>query len=351
MIKKTLPAKSVSNGRRRINNSNSKNSVISKRRKRVLNIRNKFTPEGRRGNVNSRNNQNHNQNQYHNQYDIQYENKISRNENLNSISDEEINYDFKQENEYSDNEGSFFQENIKINKEKENLEKGGYKIIYSKSQTKNGIKTHDSNTNNIVTYSDNSDSEEENVKENEILQILKLRKNEFNKNKNNIEILSNNRNNKHPVTKEIKTTIPWVTHKTIESLGIIKLHYEILDFFNLLKAREEENSLRMKTFNLFNDLIKNKWPNWNVELFGSFPNNIHLPDSDIDVVVLKENITHHKNFNSYIKDSIISESGQLNMIYLELIKKGFVDEIRMVDAKVPIIKIKCKQTQIRMDIT
>jgi predicted nucleotidyltransferase len=148
-----------------------------------------------------------------------------------------------------------------------------------------------------------------------------------------------------------KSNVPWVSEKTIESLGIVKLHYEILDFFHLIKATDEENTLRVKTFNLFNRLIKNKWPNWNVELFGSFPNNIHLPDSDIDVVVLKENITSHSNFNSYIKDSVISEGGQLNLIYREILTKGFVDEIRYVDAKVPIIKIKCKETQVRMDIS
>lgn len=163
------------------------------------------------------------------------------------------------------------------------------------------------------------------------------------------QYLMNIINNKKLETN--KSNIPWVTQKTIDTTGILKLHYEILDFFNLIKPKEEENSIRLKTFNLFKNLVNSKWPNWNVEMFGSFPTNIHLPDSDIDAVVFKENISTHKSFNSYIRDSIISESDQLNDIYRELMRRNFVDDIRYVDARVPIVKIRCKSTQVRMDIT
>lgn len=258
----------------------------------------------------------------------------------------------------SDDNYSYFDdmEQERIREDKEN----GYKLVFSKNHgnlpprkppsSKNSVSDSIINPNTTDILPLPSDDEKE------ILNILKNRKD-----------LSNMQDTENNTTKKIfehklrtqkinkslstpKTNVPWVSDKTIESRGIVKLHYEILDFFNLIKATDEENNLRVKTFNMFNKLIKNKWPNWNVELFGSFPNNIHLPDSDIDVAVLKENITSLNNFNSYIKDSVISEGGQLNLIYREILK-GFVDEIRYVDAKVPIIKIKCKETQVRMDIS
>ena len=163
------------------------------------------------------------------------------------------------------------------------------------------------------------------------------------------------------ITNKLKTSQipPWVTSRTKENIGIVKLHYEILDFYNFIKPVEEENLLRVKTFKLFTQMIKRKWPNWKVEMFGSFPNNIHLPDSDLDVVVIKESKLNSLNefgfgnrkFSSMLKDSLISESDHLDLIYSELLKTGFVDEIRYVEAKVPIIKIKCKATQVMRDIS
>jgi DNA polymerase sigma len=154
------------------------------------------------------------------------------------------------------------------------------------------------------------------------------------------------------LNKNQKSTPPWVKERTKENIGLIKLHYEIIDFYNFIKPTDSENNLRVKTFSLFENLIKNRWPQWRIELFGSFAKNIHLPDSDIDVVVLKYSADSSPQSLFYSsQDSYLSESKQLDLIYFEILNKKFADEIRMVDAKVPIIKMRCRQTGVRMDIS
>ncbi len=157
---------------------------------------------------------------------------------------------------------------------------------------------------------------------------------------------------KEVLKKNYRAIPPWVKERTKENVGFVKLHYEIIDFYNFIKPTDEENSLRVKTFTIFENLIKNRWPQWRVELFGSFAKKIHLPDSDIDVVVFKFSADSSPQSLFYSsKDSYLSESKQLDLIYFELLNKKFADEIRMVEAKVPIIKVRCRQTGVRMDIS
>ena len=69
---------------------------------------------------------------------------------------------------------------------------------------------------------------------------------------------------------------------------MLKLHYEIIDFYNFMAPTDQEDLLKKETVSYFKNLIKNNWPNWKVKTFGSFPNKLHLPDSDIDLVVISE---------------------------------------------------------------
>jgi non-canonical poly(A) RNA polymerase PAPD5/7 len=154
-----------------------------------------------------------------------------------------------------------------------------------------------------------------------------------------------------------KENHPWLREKTLNQTGPLRLHFEIMDFYNYIKPKDDEK--RELTIDLFKQIIRRKWPAWQVKVFGSYPNSIHLADSDIDLVVIKNKTLTDMNKDSNfineiynkITDYTLSESEMLRLIYREISLTDFASEMRFVDAKVPIIKIKCKQTGINMDIS
>jgi non-canonical poly(A) RNA polymerase PAPD5/7 len=190
---------------------------------------------------------------------------------------------------------------------------------------------------------------------------FKQRKNNFSKEEEKgFKIVFSRKEKNDVVTKKDKeivknnknlSDVPWIREKTKEYSGILRLHHEIIDFYYFIKPTGEESKNRHETINLLRTLINDKWPHWKIKIFGSFPNDLHLPNSDIDVVIFKQESVNLKNLFSSAKDSILSDTSQLQMIYRELLTKNFVSEIRYVDAKVPIIKATCKQTWVNMDIS
>ena len=53
---------------------------------------------------------------------------------------------------------------------------------------------------------------------------------------------------------------PWIkpNSKSLITNGMLKLHYEILDFCEFIKLTPEEKNLREKTFNYFKSIIEAK---------------------------------------------------------------------------------------------
>jgi DNA polymerase sigma len=90
---------------------------------------------------------------------------------------------------------------------------------------------------------------------------------------------------------------------------------------------------------ILKDLIKQNFPELKVKKFGSFPNKIHLPDSDVDIVVLSD------------KDNVpLDQTKILKKITQKLIDNNLVDFIKIIEARVPIIRATLKETKINMDI-
>ena len=133
---------------------------------------------------------------------------------------------------------------------------------------------------------------------------------------------------------------PWITDKTKSLRGMIKLHQEILDFYEFIKPTSEEDKLRDITIRRLKELIKEEFPNWKVKKFGSFPNKIHLPDSDVDIVILPN---HQESSEGQLKI--------LKKILKKLVKNDFVDYIKLIEARVPIIRATLKETKISIDIS
>ena len=129
---------------------------------------------------------------------------------------------------------------------------------------------------------------------------------------------------------------PWLTNRTRKMRGMLKLHYEILDFYDFIKPTEEEDELRTRTFDILKNLIDEINPNWKVKMFGSFPNKIHLPDSDIDLIVLT--------------DDESEATRVLKKVAKKLKDSDSVSFINLIDARVPIVKAQIKETGINVDI-
>lgn len=136
----------------------------------------------------------------------------------------------------------------------------------------------------------------------------------------------------------IRKSYPWIKRKTEKLRGIFKLHQEILDFYEFIKPTAEEDEFRAKTVKIVKNLILAEWPDWTVKEFGSFPNKIHLPDSDVDIIVLTG------------KESSADQNKILKKITKILVQADCVDYIQLIGARVPIIKATLKETKINLDI-
>eukprot|EP00340_Litonotus_pictus_P011694 CAMPEP_0170535868 /NCGR_PEP_ID=MMETSP0209-20121228/101835_1 /TAXON_ID=665100 ORGANISM="Litonotus pictus, Strain P1" /NCGR_SAMPLE_ID=MMETSP0209 /ASSEMBLY_ACC=CAM_ASM_000301 /LENGTH=403 /DNA_ID=CAMNT_0010837175 /DNA_START=1613 /DNA_END=2824 /DNA_ORIENTATION=- len=133
--------------------------------------------------------------------------------------------------------------------------------------------------------------------------------------------------------------VPWMTDDIKNSDGVIKLSKEIIEFTKLVEPTKEENLLREKTLSILKGIFKAEFPGWKVKAFGSYPVNLHLPDSDIDIVIIPD------SHSTYSEDQVF------NKIDLILKRKKLVKYCQIIKAKVPILKAIINETSINVDIT
>ena len=135
---------------------------------------------------------------------------------------------------------------------------------------------------------------------------------------------------------------PWITKKSLsqKNRGILKLHFEIIEFYNFIKPTKKENEIRIKTFKEIKNIINNTWPNWKLAIYGSFATDLNLPDSDIDILILPD-----------INESKNSEENILKKISDVFIKENKFSYIEVIKARTPIIKSTLKETNINIDIS
>uniref|UniRef100_A0A8C0IH29 Terminal nucleotidyltransferase 4B n=1 Tax=Bubo bubo TaxID=30461 RepID=A0A8C0IH29_BUBBB len=120
-------------------------------------------------------------------------------------------------------------------------------------------------------------------------------------------------------------------------MKIIYLHEEIIDFYKYMSPRPEEERMRMEVVNRIENVIKELWPNADVQIFGSFKTGLYLPTSDIDLVV----------FGKW-------ETLPLWTLEEALRKHNVADEnsVKVLDkATVPIIKLTDSFTEVKVDIS
>lgn len=64
------------------------------------------------------------------------------------------------------------------------------------------------------------------------------------------------------------------------------LHQEIEHFFRYMSPTDAEHKIRAEVIARIEKIIKTKWPEAQVEVFGSYRTGLYLPTSDIDLVVI-----------------------------------------------------------------
>uniref|UniRef100_A0A671LV66 Terminal nucleotidyltransferase 4A n=1 Tax=Sinocyclocheilus anshuiensis TaxID=1608454 RepID=A0A671LV66_9TELE len=135
--------------------------------------------------------------------------------------------------------------------------------------------------------------------------------------------------------EDIYTGTPWKSRNYSE--GIVGLHEEIKDFYEYISPRPEEDHMRLEVVARIQRVIKDLWPNAEVQVFGSFSTGLYLPTSDIDLVV----------FGHW-------ETLPLWTLEEALRKRKIADEnsVKVLDkATVPIIKLTDLHTEVKVDIS
>ncbi|XP_017948967.1 terminal nucleotidyltransferase 4B isoform X2 [Xenopus tropicalis] len=128
---------------------------------------------------------------------------------------------------------------------------------------------------------------------------------------------------------------PWKTRTYSEE--VIGLHEEIMDFYKYMSPRPEEEKMRMEVVNRIENVIKELWPNADVQIFGSFKTGLYLPTSDIDLVVFGkwENLPLWTLEEALRKHKVADENS-----------------VKVLDkATVPIIKLTDSFTEVKVDIS
>lgn len=133
----------------------------------------------------------------------------------------------------------------------------------------------------------------------------------------------------------VSSWTPWKTRKY--NPGVLGLHEEIMDFYNFMSPRPEEEAMRKEVVNRIERIIKELWPTSDVQIFGSFSTGLYLPTSDIDLVV----------FGKW-------ERPPLHELEQALRKHNVAEpfSIKVLDkATVPIIKLTDQETEVKVDIS
>ncbi|CAH0550289.1 unnamed protein product [Brassicogethes aeneus] len=150
-----------------------------------------------------------------------------------------------------------------------------------------------------------------------------------------------NRTNNRPASRHNRLIndgeCPWRAENYPYLKGVMGLHEEIEHFYNYMSPTDVEHKLRAEVVSRIEKVILSKWPDAQVEVFGSYRTGLYLPTSDIDLVVI----------------------GKWTNLPLRTLEQEFLDNniaqdnsIKVLDkASVPIVKLVDRKTEIKVDIS
>ncbi|XP_072269467.1 uncharacterized protein [Pyxicephalus adspersus] len=128
---------------------------------------------------------------------------------------------------------------------------------------------------------------------------------------------------------------PWKSKEY--GAGIQGLHEEIIDFYDFISPRPEEAAMRQEVVNRIQRVIKDLWSSAEIQVFGSFSTGLYLPTSDLDLVVFgKWDHSPLQQLEQALRKQNIAEPHSLKVL----------DK-----ATVPIIKLRDRETEVKVDIS
>lgn len=156
---------------------------------------------------------------------------------------------------------------------------------------------------------------------------------------------------KHWYSKPNENPAPWhiVENTASEDVGV-KLHKEIVDFFEYVRPRAFEQEVRQAMVRRLQRFVDH-FPGYagaEVTCFGSFPAGIYLPDADMDIVVRSSYFIANGRAN-------VGQGGSaLRKFSNGLLTSGFADRSSLIvigKARVPLVKYVDVVTGLKVDIS
>jgi non-canonical poly(A) RNA polymerase PAPD5/7 len=146
---------------------------------------------------------------------------------------------------------------------------------------------------------------------------------------------------------------PWlqpVDSQSLEAPGI-SLHKEVIDFYEWIKPRDFEHTVRADLITRLEKELERLEPGGRLKPFGSFAAGLYLPTGDMDLVFLRPSFrgTRILANGRLAKPRLDIVHTFANFIRKQGLAQGAVKAI--VNAKVPIIKFVDKVSGLRVDLS
>ena len=136
---------------------------------------------------------------------------------------------------------------------------------------------------------------------------------------------------------------PWLLNKerTEQILyahdSSVALHYEILEFSDFLKPTLAEVRARDELIVIIESVVSQLWPEATVTVFGSYATDLFLPASDVDLCIMGTPENGSTGEFQQLADAVRNV-------------EGFAKRVSVIDAKVKLVKIIAKKTNMDCDI-
>ena len=127
-----------------------------------------------------------------------------------------------------------------------------------------------------------------------------------------------------------------------------RLHKEICDFYEFVRPKKFEQTVREELVDRLQVAVKSYLPQCNIHCFGSFAAGLYLPNADMDLVVISDQFRNLGHKVACQTNSQMRKFGR----YLTDSRTAKVDSVEVITgAKVPIIKFVDRITAIKVDIS
>jgi non-canonical poly(A) RNA polymerase PAPD5/7 len=127
----------------------------------------------------------------------------------------------------------------------------------------------------------------------------------------------------------------------------IRLHKEIVDFYEHFKPRKFEEEIRHRLVENLRDMVRRELRDADVHCFGSFPAGLYLPTADMDLVLVSD---RYINGGRAIYDSKNTLYKFRHMLERNNVSAPGSTEV-IAKAKVPLVKYVDRVTGLKVDIS